>query len=68
MLSVAVVIGALRVKGFVAEQPKNNWSHSYDAYITYPRYWDTLTPYHTCPKTWKSLFCHNSNKYLHVLM
>ena len=21
-----------------------------------PKYWDTLTPYHTCPKIWNSLF------------
>ena len=22
----------------------------------YIKYWDTLTPYHTCPKIWTSLF------------
>ena len=25
-------------------------------YRIYPKYWDTLSPYYTCPKIWKKTF------------
>ena len=28
----------------------------YFIYLIYPKYWDKLTPYHTCPKVWTTAF------------
>ena len=29
---------------------------SYVFYCIYPKYWDNLTPYYTCPKVWTSSY------------
>ena len=42
MLPAAVVIGALRVNIMI------KLLHSNTIYYIYPKYWEILTPYHTC--------------------
>ena len=56
--SVDLTVGKHRLISILPEHTSGGIFYNVMApiYYIYPKYWDTLTPYHTCPKTWISPF------------
>ena len=45
------------ISGFCRTRVKVNTVHTLTIYCIDLKYWDTLSTFHTCPKTWNTSFC-----------